>query len=409
MRAPDHHSDSDIFWAFRLLDTAVEREDISAGALAEALRERGLWPGMMPKRQFRLHPGAVAVLAATVAWPVAAIAEEHKGTPADGHTAATRSADTSAPAINLSVSDASSSRPIAGVRVLDASGKLVGTTGSDGRLAVPMGRLAADELKLEAQGYKAATKRRLAKVKPGTTVFIGLVQEPRHEGEHVPEAAKSHEHKASEAPPATALKVHFPSPTPAARKVARRPKAATHEVVDQKAIVTRTHAATIPHDAGTSEAPHAVHVTEAPVAAENHGSETAPQAPPAGRETRTAHPGTTTAHPAQGDRITVRAGDTLWGLAARHLGRGTSWRAIWQANRDALPSPHKLRIGQVLYLSATSGHKSTGIRVRRGDSLWKLSKRHLGAGHRWKVLYRANRDRIAHPAKIYPGQRLVLP
>jgi nucleoid-associated protein YgaU len=47
--------------------------------------------------------------------------------------------------------------------------------------------------------------------------------------------------------------------------------------------------------------------------------------------------------------------------------------------------------------------------VSRGDSLWSISRRSLGNGTRYAVVYRANRDRIRDPNLIYPGQILVLP
>ncbi|WP_249158216.1 LysM peptidoglycan-binding domain-containing protein [Bradyrhizobium jicamae] len=47
--------------------------------------------------------------------------------------------------------------------------------------------------------------------------------------------------------------------------------------------------------------------------------------------------------------------------------------------------------------------------VSRGDSLWRISQRALGAGQRYAVIYRANRQQIRNPNLIYPGQVIVLP
>ena len=49
------------------------------------------------------------------------------------------------------------------------------------------------------------------------------------------------------------------------------------------------------------------------------------------------------------------------------------------------------------------------IRVRRGDSLWRISKRHLGNGKKWDKFYRLNKRKIDNPDLIYPGQTLILP
>ena len=47
--------------------------------------------------------------------------------------------------------------------------------------------------------------------------------------------------------------------------------------------------------------------------------------------------------------------------------------------------------------------------VCRGDSLWRLSRDTYGAGTRYAVIYKANREQIRNPNLIYPGQIFVLP
>lgn len=53
--------------------------------------------------------------------------------------------------------------------------------------------------------------------------------------------------------------------------------------------------------------------------------------------------------------------------------------------------------------------KRTIIRVRRGDSLWRISKRHLGNGRKWAAFYKANKRKIDNPNLIFPGQTLIIP
>jgi LysM repeat protein len=51
-----------------------------------------------------------------------------------------------------------------------------------------------------------------------------------------------------------------------------------------------------------------------------------------------------------------------------------------------------------------------GVRVVPGDTLWDLAARRLGAGSSWPAIYALNRDVIGpDPGVITPGQRLVLP
>jgi LysM repeat protein len=47
--------------------------------------------------------------------------------------------------------------------------------------------------------------------------------------------------------------------------------------------------------------------------------------------------------------------------------------------------------------------------VSRGDSLWRISHLTYGAGTRYAVIYKANRQQIRNPNLIYPGQIFVLP
>jgi nucleoid-associated protein YgaU len=47
--------------------------------------------------------------------------------------------------------------------------------------------------------------------------------------------------------------------------------------------------------------------------------------------------------------------------------------------------------------------------VSRGDSLWRISHVNYGAGMRYAAIYKANRDQIRDPNRIYPGQIFVLP
>lgn len=49
------------------------------------------------------------------------------------------------------------------------------------------------------------------------------------------------------------------------------------------------------------------------------------------------------------------------------------------------------------------------IRVRKGDSLWRISRRHLGNGKKWASFYKLNKKKIDNPNLIFPGQTLIIP
>jgi nucleoid-associated protein YgaU len=47
--------------------------------------------------------------------------------------------------------------------------------------------------------------------------------------------------------------------------------------------------------------------------------------------------------------------------------------------------------------------------VLRGDSLWRMSRKLLGSGIRYRQIYQANESQIRDPRLIYPGQIFVMP
>ena len=49
---------------------------------------------------------------------------------------------------------------------------------------------------------------------------------------------------------------------------------------------------------------------------------------------------------------TVKAGDTLSAIAKQHLGDGNAYMKIFEANRDQLTDPDKIKPGQVLKIPA---------------------------------------------------------
>lgn len=51
-----------------------------------------------------------------------------------------------------------------------------------------------------------------------------------------------------------------------------------------------------------------------------------------------------------GGTYTVEAGDTLSKIAKEHLGSANAWNKIYEANRDQLDDPDKIKPGQVLKL-----------------------------------------------------------
>ena len=56
-------------------------------------------------------------------------------------------------------------------------------------------------------------------------------------------------------------------------------------------------------------------------------------------------------------------------------------------------------------LEATQG----SVIIRRGDTLWQISRRVYGRGVRYSTIYLANQEQIADPDRIWPGQVFRVP
>jgi nucleoid-associated protein YgaU len=86
-----------------------------------------------------------------------------------------------------------------------------------------------------------------------------------------------------------------------------------------------------------------------------------------------------------------------------------------QAKRAESAAPQLAAAGAVVLPDGASTSstvvvpKITTTTVSRGDSLWRLSQTSYGAGTRYAVIYKANREQIRNPNLIYPGQVLVVP
>lgn len=100
--------------------------------------------------------------------------------------------------------------------------------------------------------------------------------------------------------------------------------------------------------------------------------------------------------PAKTGTYTVRAGDTLSGIASKY---GTSWQELQRIN--GIPDANKIYPGQVLKLPG-GGKPAPAKRtytVRSGDTLSGIAARY---GTSWQTL--AQKNGIANPNLIFPGQ-----
>jgi nucleoid-associated protein YgaU len=111
------------------------------------------------------------------------------------------------------------------------------------------------------------------------------------------------------------------------------------------------------------------------------------------------------------ETLLVQFGDSLWKLARRRFGKGSRWSEFLASN-PAILNPNLLQPGAVLVVPITELHPRVqppnSITVRTGDSLWKLAAAHLGQGTAWTCIAAAN-PQLQNANLLQPGQLLTLP
>lgn len=105
--------------------------------------------------------------------------------------------------------------------------------------------------------------------------------------------------------------------------------------------------------------------------------------------------------------VTVKAGDTLYGLAIEH---GTTHQRLYEAN-PKLESPDLIFPGQKIVIPGSSNEQNEDepadktVTVKQGDNLSMIALRHDTTAQR---LFDAN-PKLENPHLIVPGQKLKVP
>jgi len=140
---------------------------------------------------------------------------------------------------------------------------------------------------------------------------------------------------------------------------------------------------------------------------------TAAPVQPRRTESRPTAPAQTTAQ-----KYVTKKGDTLSSLAKRFYGDDLKWKAIYEANREAIPNPNFLPLGKEVTippvetaekLTVLDHPTRTTYIVQKDDTLTKIAERHYGDPARWKDILEANKGKIPDKDKVFPGTVLVIP
>lgn len=150
-------------------------------------------------------------------------------------------------------------------------------------------------------------------------------------------------------------------------------------------------------DAGMAEAPPAgTGSAEAPAVAATAAapSDSQPQA----QQTSPAPATSTDAQPGASEAASAgEVPEAETGIAAAPAEEG-----------ENLPSPPSAD-GVTEVLAPKLKSVGSAVIIRRGDTLWRISRRVYGRGVRYSTIYLANQNQIADPDRIWPGQVFAVP
>jgi nucleoid-associated protein YgaU len=117
--------------------------------------------------------------------------------------------------------------------------------------------------------------------------------------------------------------------------------------------------------------------------------------------------------PAAGTKsVEVQQGQSWWKLAEIYLGDGARWPELRALNGAASGPPELLKLGSTVWVPERSTvhepSRRKTITVQEGDSLWSLAREHLGRGSLWNCLANANTG-IVDYTHLAVGARVQLP
>jgi LysM repeat protein len=95
-----------------------------------------------------------------------------------------------------------------------------------------------------------------------------------------------------------------------------------------------------------------------------------------------------------------------------YLGNGSRWQELRRLNVEQLGPSELLKLGSIVMVPGKAKWTETpperSIKVSKGDTLWSLAREHLGHGSAWRCLAQANPE-LKNYMHIRIGEQLQLP
>jgi hypothetical protein len=103
----------------------------------------------------------------------------------------------------------------------------------------------------------------------------------------------------------------------------------------------------------------------------------------------------------------VRRGDTLMKISFEKYGNIYRWREIYDSNKSKIANLNRLTAGTLLTIQGVEyiviERNGTPYLIRRGDTLVRISNNLYNTPTEWKSIWKNNRQLIHDPNKIYAG------
>ncbi|MGE3263143.1 MAG: tetratricopeptide repeat protein [Bacteriovoracia bacterium] len=116
----------------------------------------------------------------------------------------------------------------------------------------------------------------------------------------------------------------------------------------------------------------------------------------------------------------VGPGEVLGVISSKVYGTSKLWRKIFDANRRLLSSPDSVEPGMKLKIPEVRGRnillpdessipRARKHFVKKGESLRSIAKKVYGSSGHWRVIYKANRQRLKKANNLHAGIKLLIP